>query len=81
MIMVYILRAIVLGMDLIQLLFGGWLLKWKFCWVSMGLWKISVMIWPFSSFMRMSKNGNFFNSVPQGILFWGVGFGVGCVIR
>ena len=47
-------------MDFIQFS-GWWFQKQKYCWLSVSLWQISVMIWPFTFFfIRMSKNGNSF---------------------
>ena len=56
--MVHILCASVEEMDFMQF-FGWWLLTWKYCWVSVGLWLMSVLIWPFWFLIRMSKNGSF----------------------
>ena len=60
-------------MDFIQFL-GWWLLKWRYCWVYVGLWLIFVMIWPYSFFIRMSKNGSSFELCSI------VNFTLGCTL-
>ena len=39
--------------------------------MSVGLWEISVMIWPFTLFIRMSKNGGSFELCSKVNFIWG----------